>query len=103
MFDGAGSPDHAVVRLLGPSMLSLQAVFFSGGCEGPVNDCPQTIATDDNRSVAADLVAEATEAQERFDRAQTKDEQDRARRELESIESFLNIASDIIQRMGIAY
>ena len=45
------SPDHAVVRLLGPSMLSLQAVFFSGGCEGPVNDCPQTIATDDNRSV----------------------------------------------------
>ena len=32
-------------------MLSLQAVFFSGGCEGPVNDCPQTIATDDNRSV----------------------------------------------------
>ena len=49
--DGAGSPDHAVVRLLGPSMLSLQAVFFSGGCEGPVNDCPQTIATDDNRSV----------------------------------------------------
>ena len=63
----------------------------------------RAVQTDDNRSVAADLVAEATEAQERFDRAQTKDEQDRARRELESIESFLNIASDIIQRMGIAY
>jgi hypothetical protein len=63
----------------------------------------RAVQTDDNRSVAADLVAEAIEAQERFDRAQTKDEQDRARRELEGIESFLNIASDIIQRMGIAY
>lgn len=37
------SPDHQVIRLLGPSVLTLESVFFSGGCEGPVNDCAQLV------------------------------------------------------------
>ena len=64
----------------------------------------KAVQTDDNMSIAADLVARAAEAKERWDRApEGTDEKERARRELAQLESFLNIAADIIQQLGVSY
>lgn len=62
----------------------------------------RAVETDDRRSIAADLVREAIEAKERYDRAEG-DAKERARRELSGVESFLNIAADTIDWLGIAY
>jgi hypothetical protein len=61
----------------------------------------RAVETDDRRSIAADLIREAIEAQERFESAQTEDERERARNQLSDVESFLGIASDMLRAMGI--
>ncbi len=63
----------------------------------------RAVQTYDGQSIAADLVQQAVDAKRRYEQAQTQEERDRARRELDRAESFLNIAADIIQYMGISF
>ena len=64
----------------------------------------KAVQTDDGMSIAADLVARAAETKERWDRApEGTDEKEQARRELADLESFLNIAADIIGILGIGW
>lgn len=59
--------------------------------------------TFDGKSIAADLLQQANEAKELYELAQTEDERQRARQRLDSIESFLNIAADLVVTLGASW